>query len=159
MPTRMFGDSPRLVKKSIPAVHRAAAKIDILEPEGEKLLIESTQLLPDVAANHQKRSGRLLDLETPMIVNPQAAVLPVYRVVRPNAIQQQSFQSQSCRCRQLPSHESDLRLADSHPSNCPPAPAVLGNSHASHKGLQVRFSGHASGFNSKTYGHCNTINP
>ena len=44
-----------------PCIPGAPAEIHILEPNGMKLLVETTEFFPDVTPDHEKRPGRLLD--------------------------------------------------------------------------------------------------
>src|ERR1035438_4474647 len=90
---------------------RPPAEIHILKPEGGKAFVEATQLEPHRPRNHQKRPRWLFHLETGRIVQAQTAISPVHRVVRPDLVKQEDFQTQGGRRRKLADHESDLGAA------------------------------------------------
>src|SRR5450755_1708135 len=102
MRPRVFCNSFGGVVQSQTPIQYTAAEIHIFEPEREKALVQSTQFLPHGAANHQERSGWLLHLKIPGVVQPQTTVSPVDRISRPDSIKHESFQNKDGRCGQAP---------------------------------------------------------
>ena len=107
----MFRDSCWFKVQNIPPVCRAAAKINILEPEREKRLLKSAQFLPRRTPDHEKGTGRLLHGQSPRVIQVQSAVAAIYRVSRPEPVKQESFQNQRGRGRKTADHETGLRMA------------------------------------------------
>lgn len=111
MATGVFRNSVWLVIHPVFPVLSATTEIDFFEPQRMKSFIEPAELGPDLATKHEKGPGRLLDLETTRVVEPQSPIPPVHPIVRTDPVKQESFQNQRRRSGKLPRHETDLRAA------------------------------------------------
>jgi hypothetical protein len=82
----MFGNSLRYEVKQVTPVNCAPAEVNILEPQGPKLFIESTQIPPNIPAQHQECTGRLLNRNQPPVVQIKPSISPIYPVPRADPI-------------------------------------------------------------------------
>ena len=87
-----------------------AAKVHILEPDREKILIESPQPFPNIPAKHQKSTGRLFHVRRLIEAPVQIAVSPVYRIIGPKTIDAEEFQYQGGGGREAADRKSPLGL-------------------------------------------------
>jgi hypothetical protein len=86
-------------------------KIDIFKPHWTKPFVEAAEPLPDIAAHHQKRTCGLLHVGGSVRIEVEAAVAPIYRISRDQAVQPKRLERERCRNRQTPHHESLLWTA------------------------------------------------
>src|SRR6266567_8066197 len=111
MRPRMPDCGLRYIMQTISPIDRAPAEIHLFEPQWKKAFVKTAEFLPNRPPNHQKRSSRLLHFHSGIIVQPQSTISTVDGIIRPQAVQQESFQNQSRWRWQLAHHESDLRVA------------------------------------------------
>ncbi|HEY7336976.1 MAG TPA: hypothetical protein VH639_18935 [Bryobacteraceae bacterium] len=70
---------------------RAAAKVHIFEPDGEKAFIEPPQPLPNIATEHQESTGRLFYRARQLEIPVQITIFPVHRIAGPKPIEAQKL--------------------------------------------------------------------
>src|SRR5271165_1214663 len=87
------------------------AEIYVLKPQRMELDVETAEPIPDFAPEHQKRSGRLLDLGWSGGIEIQATIAPVDRIFGKNAIQAEHLVCQSERGRKAPDVKATLHGA------------------------------------------------
>jgi hypothetical protein len=51
----------RDILDSIAGIDRPPTEIDVFEPDGSELFVESASVCPDIPADHQECAGRLFD--------------------------------------------------------------------------------------------------
>jgi hypothetical protein len=72
----------------------ASREVHIFEPKWVEAFVEAADLLPDIAANHKKRTCGLVDRLFHVVVVAEATELPIYRVVRPHPIETECLKYQ-----------------------------------------------------------------
>jgi hypothetical protein len=90
---------------------RAAAEINVLKPDGMKLLIEAPDLLPNVAAKHQKRAGRLLHWTGLIDRTIKITIFAIDGIGGPQAVEAEKLENEHRRGRKPPNGETGLRAA------------------------------------------------
>jgi len=95
----MPGRNLRYIPHSPSRGSEAPKVVDILEPQRVELFIHAAELAPDVTPNHQKRSGRLLDVGRMARVEIEATVVTVDPIAGPKPIHPEHLESQRHDCR------------------------------------------------------------
>jgi hypothetical protein len=95
----------------MPRFDRAAAKIHVFEPYWMKVLVEAAHMFPYVAAQHEKGPRGLLHRAGAIQIPVQISITAVHRVARPQAVDSQKLEGQSCSRRKAADAETGLRAA------------------------------------------------
>jgi hypothetical protein len=97
------------------------AKIDILEPGGKELRVESTELTEHVRANEERGGGRLLHVDGFSSPPIEIAFSPKPRVPRPEPVHEEALPEEGSECRE-PS-QLELLLSVTHQGGSDASPS------------------------------------
>src|SRR5579864_4746953 len=111
MPANMAGRHGRHVLDPITGVRRPAAEIHVLEPHRVKLLVETSQALPNVTARHEECSRGLLDRPGLVKIAIQITIVAVYGVPGPQPVDPEQLKNQRGGSGEAAERETLLRLA------------------------------------------------
>ena len=75
------------ILRPVPRKGCAPAKVDVLEPDRVKTLVESADTFPNIAPKHKKRTGGLIHFARLLQAAVEIPVPPVHRIPRPKSIE------------------------------------------------------------------------
>jgi hypothetical protein len=105
----MLSADPRHIGDAVPSRGGTPAKIHVFKPDWMKIFVKPAQLFPDVAARHEECARGLFDRTFAIQIPIQVSIPPVCGIARPQAVDPQKLERQSCRRREAADSEPGLR--------------------------------------------------